>query len=212
MVAVEKTIHFHFDLHVHSALYSECAESLDPFKLEEYAKSAGIDGILLTEHDALWSRNQLEELQHHIPSVVFYNGVEVTARNGIHLVILGISEMGPLYKGIYCNDAISYAHDQGGIVILAHPFRNGLPQLRVIERVDAIEIGSTSLTALESELSQNLARSVGKPMLACSDAHALQRIGWAYTSFLRAPENERDLCQMIKSGQGKPILPNPFFR
>jgi len=202
---------FSIDLHVHSSRYSECAELLDPQRIEEYATKAKINAVVVTEHDTLWRKSEFQELQEKAKNIQLFNGVEVTTENGCHLILIGIEENGPLYKGIASEDAISYAHEQGGVVILAHPFRKGLPPTKTIARVDAIEICSTSLYENESKLSINLAQIMGKPTIACSDAHALPLIGWAYTSFPNKPENVQHLCQMIKEGAGKPALPNPFF-
>ncbi len=202
---------FHIDMHVHTSRYSECAESLDPRQIEAYAQKTNVHGIVITEHDTVWSKDQFEELQQELNSVILYNGIEVTTMGGYHLVIVGVSENGPLTKRIPCDEAIVYAHEQEGIVILAHPFRNGLPLLNVLEKVDAIEIGSTSLSRRESQLAVHLATTIGKPMIGCSDAHALSRIGWAYTCFPEKPESLHHLCWMIKEGQGKPVLPSPFF-
>lgn len=201
---------FHIDMHVHSSRYSQCAEFLDPHKIEYYAQKAGIHGVVITEHDTLWKPDQLEALQREMPSVLLLNGIEVTTENGCHLVLIGLNGNGPLHKGIPIEKAISYAHEESGIAILAHPFRNGLPSLQSIEKVDAIEIGSTSLNQRESTLSQYLAEVLQKPTIGCSDAHALSRIGWAYTRFPEQPQDAAHLCRLVKSGLGEPIMPNSF--
>ncbi len=207
----ENRLPFCIDMHVHTSRYSECAESLDPLKIEKYARKAGLDAVVITEHDTFWNRYELQELTEMCTEVQFFNGIEVTTKRGFHLVIIGVEKSGLLKKGVPCFDAIRYTHDQGGLAILAHPFRKGLPPLKTVAEVDAIEVGSTSLYEKESQLSYNLAKIMEKPAIACSDAHALSMIGWAYTRFPHPPENLRDLCEMVKEGKGKPILPNPFF-
>jgi predicted metal-dependent phosphoesterase TrpH len=54
---------FNIDLHVHSAKYSECAESLDPQQIEVYARKAKINAVVITEHDTLWRKHEFQELQ-----------------------------------------------------------------------------------------------------------------------------------------------------
>lgn len=202
---------FFIDTHVHSSKYSECAESLDPRQIEIYSKKAGIHGIVMTEHDTLWRYDLFHELQKEFSSILFFNGIEITSKEHSHLVLIGLKDIGLLCKGIPANDAINIAHEQGGVAILAHPFRNGLPPLNIIDKIDAVEIASTSLSRRESELSQYLAQKLNKPSIACSDAHSLSRIGWAYTQFPEQPESTEHLCRMIKEGQGRPVIPNAFF-
>ena len=202
---------FNIDLHVHTAKHSECAESLDPARLGEFAARTAINGIVITEHDTLWNETDFAILKKQSDDILLLNGIEVTTKRGYHLVIIGIDECGPLQKGIPCDDAINYAHEKGAVAILAHPFRNGLPPLKIITLLDAIEIGSTSLYRSEAELSRHLAESLNKPCIASSDAHALTMIGWAYTGFPEKPEDILHLCAMIREGRGIPILPHPFF-
>ncbi len=211
MKEIENSSEFIIDMHVHSSRHSECAEALDAQRIEQYARKAQVNGVVITEHDTLWDKQEFQDLQANTLEVQFYNGVEVTTSSGCHLVVIGIDEIGPLHKGITSERAIAYVHEQGGVVILAHPFRKGLPPLKIIERVDAIEVGSTSLYENESKLSFNLADVLRKPAIASSDAHALPMIGWAYTVFPAKPENDQHLCRMIREGVGKPVLPNPFF-
>lgn len=201
---------FCIDMHIHTSQYSECAETLHPQKIEKYACKAGLDAVIITEHDTCWKSDEIEKLQKALPNIWVFNGVEVTTRSGCHLVVFGIDELGPLHKGIGCEEVIRYVHENGGVVFLAHPFRKGLPSLGIIEQFDAIEVGSTSLSLKESKLSANLARTLNKPAIGCSDAHALPMIGWAYTQFPSWPENVSDLCRMVKEGLGEAVFPNPF--
>ena len=203
---------FKIDVHVHSAQYSACAETLLPQKIGEYAKKAGLDGVVLTEHDSLWDPEAFLELRAKVKEIEIYNGIEVTDDLGHHYVVIGISEMGPLRRGINSYEILQFVHRCKGVVILAHPFRNGLPPLKIIEKVDAIEIGSTSLNERESQLAVCLANSLNKPTIACSDAHSLVRIGWGFTILPQKPGNEAMLCSMIRDGLGKPVLPFPFIK
>ena len=205
------TLPFLIDLHVHSSLYSDCATTLNPFEIETFALKAGIDAVVLTEHDSLWATDRFRDLQGQARDIEFFNGIEITAQHDYHLVALGISDTTLLPKGLPCQEIIDHVHNQDGIVILAHPYRNGLPPMKVMQQLDAIEVGSTSLHAPESKLSFILARELNKPAVACSDAHALIRIGWGYTSFPSRPTSVAHLCEMIKDGLGTPVLPNPFF-
>lgn len=191
------------DLHVHTARYSGCAEFVDPYKIGEHAAGVGLGGVLLTDHDMLWEAEELEILQAATPRVRLYRGLEVSAR-GCHLVVLGIDDAGALARGSSLEETVAYAHRAGGIVILAHPYRDSDPELLPVGLVDAVEIASTSFTATESRAAVELARRFRKPMVAASDAHALSRIGWAFTELPELPSDECDLAALIASGAGVP--------
>jgi hypothetical protein len=52
------------DLHVHSYPASSCSVASADQLIEE-AKSIGLDGICLTEHNYLWEAGKIEELRQH---------------------------------------------------------------------------------------------------------------------------------------------------
>jgi len=200
---------FRIDLHVHTGRYSQCAEFLNPYEAEDWAIRAGLSGIVITEHDILWHHEEVELLRERSSQIRIYRGVEVSAR-GCHLVVIGIDDAGPLHRGIGLKEVAGYAERHGAAVILAHPYRDADPGDLPVELVTAIEVGSTSFTADEASRARRLARKYRKPTVAASDAHALSRIGWAWTAFPFLPGDERELAAAIRSGRGAPVVPYPF--
>jgi predicted metal-dependent phosphoesterase TrpH len=197
---------FRIDLHVHTARYSQCAETLLPSEIGAWAARAGLDGVLLTDHDMLWTQEERDALAPSCRGVRLFRGIECTVR-GAHLVVVGLEDAGSITRGLDLVDACAVAHAQGGTVILAHPFRTGSPLQLPLGLVDAIEVASTSITMEESIRSMRLARLVSKAPVAGSDAHALARIGWAWTEFPSDPADEAELAVMIKGGLGRPHAP-----
>jgi predicted metal-dependent phosphoesterase TrpH len=124
--------------------------------------------------------------------------------------MVGLDDAGTLPRGVDFGEAVRLAHSQCAAVIYAHPFRDGDPSRVPACLVDAIEIASTSFHHDDSKAARQLAERCGKPMVAASDAHALSRIGWAWTSFPRMPEDEQQLARMIRDGLGTPVVPRPF--
>src|SRR5688572_19668660 len=53
-----------------------------PFDLLRAAEAAGLDGVVLTEHDYLWTEDELDELRAAAPGLVILSGVEVAGRGG----------------------------------------------------------------------------------------------------------------------------------
>lgn len=199
------------DLHVHTAKYSPCAECLQPADLLAAAARAGLAGVVVTDHDVLWAAEEVVPLQQKVPEVRLYRGTECTVQ-GAHLVVIGLDDAAHLYRGMPFRAAMEIVRASGAAAILAHPFRGsdlaGLP----ISLVHAVEVASTSFTAAEAVRAWRLARRLGKPAVAGSDAHALSLVGWAWTSFPFLPEDEMALAAAIKSGLGKPGRKGRFRR
>ena len=193
------------DLHVHTGRYSQCAECVNPYEVSARARNVGLTGLVLTDHDVFWQDEEIDMLRAASPNVLVYRGIEVTAK-GCHLVVIGVKEAERLSRGITVEEAAEIVDDLGGTIILAHPFRDCDPSMLPIHLVDAIEIGSTSFSATDTVKARNLARHYGKPAVAGSDAHALSRIGWAWTEFPFPPANEVELAEAIRFGLGRPVL------
>ncbi len=198
------------DTHIHTGRYSQCAELVNPYEIEDWALRAGLDGIVLADHDTLWQDEEVNLLQASCKRLRIYRGIEVSAL-GCHLVVIGIDDAGFFERGISMEAVVELASKMNGAVILAHPFRDCDPTALPVHLVDAIEIGSTSFTSDEGSRARALAHSAGKPMVAASDAHALSRIGWAWTEFPDLPQSEEELAEMIRQGLGVPVIPQPYF-
>jgi predicted metal-dependent phosphoesterase TrpH len=194
------------DLHLHTGRYSQCAECLDPLAIEGNAVRAGVDGVLLTEHDMFWQDEEAELLRRRSPRVRIFRGIEVSAR-GCHLVVVGMDEVGPLLRGVSLEEVAAFARPRGAAVVLAHPYRNGPLRALPLGLVDAVEVWSTSFTREEARAARRLARRLGKPQVAGSDAHAPSHVGFAWTELPRLPADELELAAAIRSGLGRPSRP-----
>ena len=194
---------FRVDLHVHTARYSACAECLPPRELAVWALHAGLHGVVITEHDVLWEEEELAVLQAQAPELRVFRGIECTVRGG-HLLIIGLSDAGPLVRGAPLERVAAVAHEQGAAVILAHPFRDGPPTEVPFASIDATEVMSTSFSDTDITRTRRLARKLGLPQVGASDAHALARIGWAATELSQMPNDERELAEMIRRGLVRP--------
>ena len=197
------------DLHVHTRRYSPCAELVDEGQIARFALQAGLSGVVITDHDVLWSRDEIERLGALNPELAIFRGVECSTAEG-HAVVIGLEDLATIRKGARIASIAHIARAQGAAVILAHPYRDADPEGIAPELLDAIEVGSTSFSHAEADRSVALARRLGLPTVASSDAHALSRIGWAWTRFPRLPRDSTDLAAMIRSGAGTPVIPRPF--
>lgn len=159
-----------YDLHVHSNYSHDSL--LSPEKIIIYAKKRELDGIAITDHNTI-------------------RGGLVTSRinkDKDFEIIVG-SEFKTEYDdviGLFLNEEINTKvfaevvdeiHAQGGLSILAHPYRRYKFPERLIGQVDLIE-GFNARSAIETnKRACNLAKSFNKPMTAGSDAHCWFEIG-----------------------------------
>lgn len=194
---------FRIDVHLHTSRYSLCAECLHPDDLPRAAERAGLAGVVLTDHDMLWTAEEVAALQSRMPGVRVFRGIECTVR-GAHLVVIGMDDAAPLYRGMPFEAAVQIAHRAGAAVVLAHPFLDSNLEALPLSLVDAVEVASTSFTAVDARRAWRLARRLGKPPVAGSDAHALAVVGWAWTELEVLPRDELELAEALRSGKGKP--------
>src|ERR1700693_3046641 len=112
-----------FDLHMHTTRHSPDSE-MDPFALVRRAQELGLDGVVITEHDWLWTERELNELRAAAPGLLVFAGVEVSALEG-HFLAYGVYDPHALPRKIGVAELCRKVHQQGGAVVAAHPFRWG---------------------------------------------------------------------------------------
>src|SRR5438132_1011817 len=109
-----------FDMHIHTTLHSPDS-AMEPADLVRSAQEIGLNGVVITEHDWLWSEDELEELRRVAPRLVILAGVEVSAREG-HFLCYGVTDPHRVPRGIGVAELCREIHRQGGVVAAAHPF------------------------------------------------------------------------------------------
>ena len=68
-----------FDLHMHTTRHSPDS-FMGPFVMLRRAREVGLHGIVITEHDWLWTEDELDELRAAAPGFLVLAGVEVSTR------------------------------------------------------------------------------------------------------------------------------------
>ena len=105
-------------VHVHST-YSDGTASVP--ELLDAARSAGVDAILLTDHDTLAARRAGWEGHHN--GVFLMVGVEVSPKSG-HYLAFGVDEEIP-HRGRSAAEIAAAVRAAGGVGFAAHPFSRG---------------------------------------------------------------------------------------
>ncbi len=192
-----------FDLHMHTRRHSPDAVT-DPFELLRRAKAVGLDGVVLTEHDYLWTEAELAELRAAEPGLVILAGIEVTARGG-DVLCYGVTDPFALPRGIGWPELCREVHRQGGVAVAAHPNRWGQPFETILREqkpeLDGIEVMSNNM---DEELRRRAAELLEKyphfAQLGNSDTHDPETVGCCYTEF---PDQIRTIADLVAAIRGR---------
>ncbi len=202
------------DLHVHTSPASPCSSAPVNDLIQE-AKRIGLDGICLTDHNYLWSRESVEELRQRHGFLVL-RGNEITTDQG-DMLVFGLDRD---IKGIIqLKELAEEVHASGGLIIAAHPFRGfltfgvgqlGLTSKKAAERplfrsVDGVEVLNGKVTREENSFASEVAAALGLPVTGGSDAHEVSEVGTYATRFPTAIQNEEDLIMALKAGNQDPL-------
>jgi predicted metal-dependent phosphoesterase TrpH len=201
---------FVIDLHVHTFPASPCSSASVDESIEE-AKSIGLSGFCLTDHNYVWTPAQVNDLsQKH--GFLILRGNEITTDQGDMLVFGWENDIQGIIK---LQDLRAEVLRAGGFIIAAHPFRGfltfgagqlGLTPERAAQRalfqwVDAVEVLNGKVTGSENRLAGSVAASLGLPAVGGSDAHEVGEIGRYATRFSAEIKTEAELLTALRSGE-----------
>jgi predicted metal-dependent phosphoesterase TrpH len=191
-----------FDLHMHTTRHSPDSQ-MDPLALLRRARQIGLDGVVITEHDWLWTQPELEVLRGLGEDLVVLAGIEVSAGEG-HFLVYGVSNPFALPRGIGVAELCREVHRQGGAVVAAHPFRWGQPfdEILAEERpdLDGLEMMSSNMDADCRRRTLEVQAWTGLAGLGNSDAHHEDVLGYCYTEF---PDGIRTMAEVVEAIRGR---------
>ncbi len=205
------------DLHTHS--YPKSDDSfVGVDDLIDRAKSLGLDGICLTDHDEFWGAAAVGELSQRHDFLVL-PGSEVNTDAG-HVLVFGLDKyVFGLHKPAFLRRSVDCCR---GVMIAAHPYRRRFladpgrqPQARaeMLERAisddffllcDAIEGVNGRGLPSENAFSRDLGAALNLKSTGGSDAHRWEQLGAAATRFERPVRCLADLIREIKGGRFQP--------
>lgn len=164
-----------YDLHIHSKYSSDGV--LEPQKIVKIAMKRGLNGIAITDHNTI--KGGLEAKKYESEEFTVIVGSEIATEKG-EIIGLFLSEE---VKSRDVQDAISEIKEQGGFVVLPHPFdelRHSAfhPTGEDVKFIDGVEgfnsrcvFQNYNKRAVEFAIKHNLTITSG------SDAHFMNEIG-----------------------------------
>jgi predicted metal-dependent phosphoesterase TrpH len=202
------------DLHIHTSPLSACSY-IDPQDLIQEARRLQLDGICLTEHQVVWDPDEVDKLAAEA-GIRIFRGNEFTTNQGDILVFGFYEDIKELLIIQELREKVTAA---GGYMVVAHPFRGfktfGIGQLqltveqackrKVLEFVDAVEVGNGKLSPEENNMARKVAEKLGLPGTGGSDAHRVDEIGTWVTVFEKEIESEIELVQELHAGRFKAV-------
>ena len=201
------------DLHTHTHPRS-WDSFLHPDELVERSRAAGLDAIVLSEHDWAWEPEQVRELakRHDFP---VFAGMEINTEDG-HILVYGLHEY--IFGMHRAHELAGHVDKVDGVMVAAHPYRRQMPwrwddpqeyvdALARAEANDAYRF-TVALEALngrgtlkENRYAQDLVRAMGMPATGGTDSHQITDIGKTATYFERDVRSERELIEEIRAGR-----------
>lgn len=184
------------DLHIHTRYSFD--SSINPKTLvDQLYAHPSIKAVAITDHNTVEGCHKVQELASVYPDILVIPGVEISTAEG-DLIVLGIAELPPRPWNV--KDVIDFAKKKGGIVIVAHPYREyGLGSSAKNYNVDAVEVLNGSVPSHLNRLAEGLAKEMCLPGVAGSDAHNVDGLWTVYTE-IQASLNIDEILKAIKKG------------
>lgn len=193
------------DIHLHSSRHSACSAA-DPGELVRAAAARNLQGVVLTDHHYLWSKEELEALRTETaigPHFLIFSGQEVETEIG-HVLVFGAAETIPEKLNL----AELRLKFPRAALVWAHPFRSREPDPAVLVNpdLDAVEILNTNHTAKEHYHALAAWHRCRFTAVAGSDAHEVRLAGVFPTVFDHPVKSVRELAAEIRAGRCRPFL------
>lgn len=159
-----------FDLHVHSKYSHDSI--LSPKKIIKIAKKKGLNGVAITDHNTIKGGIATSRINDDKDFQVIV-GEEIKTEFG-DVVALFISEE---IKARTFEDVIVEIKEQGGLSVLAHPFRHFKYPEMIIDKLDLVEGFNARSNEEDNLRAFQIAKKYNKALCAGSDVHFYFELG-----------------------------------
>jgi predicted metal-dependent phosphoesterase TrpH len=196
-----------FDLHLHTSRHSPDS-IMSAEMMVQRAREIGLDGVVITEHDWLWTEDELDELRAIEPGLVVLSGIEVTTKQG-HFLVYGVTDPFAVPNGMDVAELCREVHRQGGAVVAAHPYRWNQAFDDILREehpdLDGLELMSNNMDRDTRRRAAALNGRLKLAGLGNSDAHRIETLGCCCTEFATPVRDLRDLVAAIRARKTAPL-------
>ena len=215
---------YKYETHLHTSESSLCGE-VSGKEYARYYKKMGYTGIFVTDHFLNGNTNVPEDQSWPERLDWFCRGYESAAEAGreigldvffaweyshgwAHFLTYGLDKDWLLANhDILSWDLMDYfkrVHDAGGIIIHAHPFREGVDLVHLVPMAtDAVEVRNGGRPDKNNQHALDYARSFNLPQAAGSDIHKFNVPRLYGMAFPRRLRDSRDYVAAVKAGEGQ---------
>ena len=184
------------DFHIHT-IYSADSVIQPKTLVDMLAAHSFIKVAAVTDHDSIRGCRATVELASAYPDILVIPGVEISTAQG-DVVVLGTYDLPP--RPWTPEVVVDFAKSVGGVSIVAHPFRMyGMGERARNYKVDAIEVLNGGSSQDANNEANELARSLGLPGTAGSDAHQVSELFSVYSK-VDASLDVDSVLKAIKQG------------
>ena len=181
------------DYHVHTSWSYDAQTSLEA--LIERALEAGLTHLCVTDHDTIDGALALKRIAP--PELEVIVGCEFSTADGSQVIGVGLGAMIAEDRPL---DLMRKIRDQGGLVLIPHPFRRGSgifrPEMRrsepfvqsVLSVADILECFNGRDTYDNNQRSRRFAVERSLPAVAGSDAHTASEVGSVFVEYVRGAQ------------------------
>lgn len=194
------------DLHNHTRKYSPCS-IIEPEKLIEIYCNNNFDGICITEHNVIWSKDEQDDLIGKFEGrIKIFFGAEIDTDMGHVLVFTDrvIDFRGK--SAVRIDELVKIFPSEKTAFIWAHPYRwtsfnsNHLSKLQLF---DGVELYNGNIGRERIEYTYEKLRKSCSLFTGGSDTHAVQMACKFYTEFEDNIDTNKELIAALKSGRFK---------
>jgi predicted metal-dependent phosphoesterase TrpH len=151
----------------------------------------------VTDHDTVSGCNAIRQLAAAYPDILIIPGVEISTPNG-DIVVLGAEEMPPQPWTVA--SVVDFARDTDCVSVVVHPYREwGMGDLARNYKFDAVEVFNGASPPSANKLAHDLAKLMGVPGVAGSDAHQPAELCTVYTE-IQASLDVDEILKAVKKG------------
>jgi predicted metal-dependent phosphoesterase TrpH len=166
---------------------------LSPHKIVARARELKVDALIVTDHNSLDGSLDTKRASQGNPPLVIV-AAEYQSEKGDIIGLFLQEEI----RSRESNVIVRQIHEQGGLVVLPHPFKGHKLDDHLLSAVDIVETFNSRCSPEENNQARQLAEDWKLPGIAGADAHCFSELGTALNGYSGAcPRNEAELRTLL---------------